>query len=176
MRLFRHLAGQLVIDGDGLFAEDVLSCRECLHRDRIMREVRCQDKNHLCLGIFQRDPVIGYRIFNQPGIFALFRLRLFRNEIAGVFDSDISQVFQRREMTVGGDSAAADHCGDDFFIHCDTSSNRFLIYAIAFSISPIGSEPASRSMVKNPSYLISFKAFRYARKGTFPSPMGVSVK
>lgn len=79
-----------------------------LHGDGIVRKIRGENKYRIHLRIRQRHMVIGDHLLDLR-VFFLGRLRLFRQNIAGIFDTHILHGAQRRQMRPVGDATTADN-------------------------------------------------------------------
>ena len=106
--LVSHLLRESVVDGYGLLAEDVLICAESIHCDRVVSEVGSENEDSLDLGVCEGYLVVGDGVLDHF-VLVLHCLRLFDDEVAGILDAKSLNLRERGEVSILGNSAAADN-------------------------------------------------------------------
>ena len=112
---FGHFAGEGVVDGDGLFAEDVLAGLQSVHGDGVVGVVGGQNPDGLNLVVLQSNLIVGNDLLDQ-GEFFLGLFCLFQNQIASVFDTGRILHFCHSSQVYLCDASASDN-GDHVLFH-----------------------------------------------------------
>ena len=119
-----HLAGESVINGNGLLAEDVLACLESIHGNNVVSVVGGEDVYHVNLGVLQSNLVVGDNVLDL-GEVRLCGYCLLLDDIAGVLDPYFVDLCERGKVCVSCNSSASDdsnYCG---FHICPPKINNF---------------------------------------------------